>query len=168
MPLAGKTLLVCGADQAAARAAAARAAAAAKDPTAPQLRALLALKSALDRTNTLTSWTPARGVNGGFCSTFAGVGFPGIKCDAGKNVIDINLYQMNLSGTLPPAEVLVGLPRLIALDFSETGIRGMLPANWSQLVQLEDIRMSGNELLTGGAASGISVPVLMLLRHYHL
>lgn len=146
-PLEGKTLLVCGART---RNGSSRAwDPFLVDPYAPQMKALLEIKKAIDRTGALASWTEDRGTQGGYCSSYEGIGYLGVRCDADKNVIAITLFQQPLGGVLPPASALKALPRLQMLELSETNISGTLPADWSGVGSLVDVRVEGNTGVTG-------------------
>jgi hypothetical protein len=135
-------------------AAAAAAAVAAPTPAPPppgpppatpaqQLKALLALASAVDRRRAAlgAKWTAAAGADGRFCA------FPGVTCDAEGQVTRVSLFGAPLAGTLPPAAVLQQLPRLAALDLSQSlkgrrqgaGLRGPLPADWRKLAALKQL-----------------------------
>lgn len=166
-PLEGKALLLCSVQQLAGRRGPAEA-----DLYEGQLRALLGVKAAVDRTGSLAFWSAREGAGGGYCSTFLGVGFPGVQCDAQKNVVSINLFQRQLGGALPPGAVLKGLPFLRSVDFSEAGINGTLPGDWGRLAPwLEDIRISGNLGLTGSLPkswSGMSNLTVLYLHNNNL
>ena len=52
-------------------------------------------------------------------------------------------------GTLPPASVLAGLPKLRSVWLWNLRLNGTLPRDWGTLSELEDVRLGGNKL-TGG------------------
>jgi hypothetical protein len=112
------------------------------------MRALLAVGAAIDPSGSgLPSWTAAKGANGGFCS------FAGVACDAAYDVVKIDLTGSDLGkvggGTLPPASVLAGLPKLKAVRMWSSRLKGTLPQDWGTLGGLEEVSLFSNEL-TGG------------------
>jgi hypothetical protein len=90
----------------------------------------------------LPGWTAAKGAGGGFCS------FAGVTCDAAGDAVKIDLSSLGgaTGGTLPPASVLAGLPKLGEVLLYGLRLRGTLPRDWGMLGRLEDVRLSSNEL----------------------
>lgn len=91
---------------------------------AAQLDTLLAVKSAVDKSNVLKDWDRAVGANGGFCA------WSGVTCEEGSPVVralDLSSGAgiEGLRGTLPPAAVLRplgGLREIAVMD--QPGISG--------------------------------------------
>lgn len=152
VPLAGKTLIVCGAKGPNSPAATSPPAPAALPASvsaslASQMQALLQVKAAVDKKGVLNTWTTALGTNGGYCSQFVGV-----TCDEMQFVTNISLTRGNsgiMGGTLPPASSFMALPRLKSILFYELDITGTLPADYGNLTQLQVIHVEGNPTLTG-------------------
>ena len=67
----------------------------------------------------------------------------GIKLE-GSKIVEINLENNNLTGTLP-AEI-VNLADLIKLDLSRNGITGTIPENIQELKSLESLNLSFNKI----------------------
>jgi hypothetical protein len=110
----------------------------------PQAAALLCIKSSVDTTGVLQRWTLEAGANGGYCQ------WAGVSCTGGKvNSIDLrrDTGAKTLRGVLPPAAAFTGLDGLARFALTrQPGISGTLPADWSQLQQLQDVRLSANAL----------------------
>ena len=107
---------------------------------------LLAVRAAIDpKGSGLPGWTAAKGAGGGFCS------FSGVTCDAAGDVVQISRNNLGGvgGGTLPPASVLAGLPKLRTVWLADLRLKGKLPRDWGTLGGLEDVRHNINQL-TGG------------------
>ena len=121
--------------------------AAGRDPFAPQLRALLGIRAAIDRTGGLAySWLEGNGAGGGYCTNFEG-----ITCDRDGNVQWIILRRttglggvMRLGGTLPAARWIWDLPRLNIIVLEDIGLAGTLPPDWGDLTQLQHVGLARN------------------------
>jgi hypothetical protein len=119
-----------------------------------EVAALLAIKRVLDPPGTaLQDWQPSSPTP---CS------WTGVTCDAGsKQVTRINFIsvaaKVQLSGQLPSGALLRRLPGLVYLSLSATGVGGPLPEDWSQLKQLEQIRLGDNKL-SGECGMGARMP----------
>jgi hypothetical protein len=116
-------------------------------PSSGEVAALLLIKQVLDPLGTvLSAWRPGRG---------APCNWPGIFCDDSNRVRAIDIWErtipgVRLSGRLPGAVLLRRLPALTYIGLVETGgLTGTLPADWSQVPQLQAIFLMGNSL-TGG------------------
>lgn len=90
------------------------------------------------------------GVPRDLMSTQSYCDWAGIKCSPSLNVISINLFDVELHGTISP---LIGdLQNLkeiviVGMDFLKNGdIHGSLPREIGKLTQLETLSMSGNKL----------------------
>ena len=69
----------------------------------------------------------------------------GVICDENMRVVEINLGNNNLSGTLPQNE-LHGLTHLRKIDLSSNKIEGPLPEDLGQLSNLQALCMEDNSL----------------------
>ena len=91
-----------------------------------------------------SSWTDNRnwlGPAGSECT------WNGVQCDdAQSNVVELNLYDNNLKGTIPPA--ISGLPGLRVLSIWQNSLSGPIPTQIGSLTNLESI-MVDNNLLSG-------------------
>lgn len=116
---------------------------------ASQLSALLDARRALDANGGagLKTWTAERGRGAGFCQG----GFEGVTCDPYGNVVGVVLNSLPapLGGTLPPAHVLMRLPKLRTLDVARADLRGTLPAGYGDHEALEELTVAGNPGLKG-------------------
>jgi hypothetical protein len=131
----------------------------------PQLDALLRIKAAIDTTGVLQGWTRSSGSDGGYCS------WQGILCAKGTSAVyRIDLWPgrgtSGLQGTLPSAAACAGLRGLTDICISDQpGIIGKLPADWSSLIGLQDIRVPNNSLsgsIPSSWGSFSNLKVLML------
>jgi len=68
----------------------------------------------------------------------------GITCDQNQHVIEINLQNNNLSGTIPVD--LVNLKNLVKLDLSENFLYGKIPENLYLLKNLKTLNLGYNHL----------------------
>jgi hypothetical protein len=138
---AGKSLLVCGAEEAAAELL----------PPRSQLEALLQIKAAIDKKNILFFWTAKTGAGGRYCS------WPGVKCDNAGDVTELNPQAKDgppetwhdgpeLGGVLPSGVALRGLPKLSLLKLSSKGLSGTLPADWGLMQKPPRFELSHNQL----------------------
>lgn len=99
------------------------------------------MKAAIDPSNALSWWTRVAGTNGGYCK------WSGVLCADGKfgktTVTSIYTALMDtLQGTLPPAAAFSGLDGLTSIDFHhQSWFSGTLPADWSNLKQLQVIQL---------------------------
>eukprot|EP00775_Hariotina_reticulata_P015368 gene15368-biopygen16523 len=140
--LMGVNLLLCGA-------ASGRIAAGGPGSTTdPQLESLLRIKRSIDRAGVLKSWSRQAGQDKGYCRN----NWVGVSCsDDGQVVYKLslgnNIIQGRLQGQLPPASAFRGLPGLkwFAI-YQQPGMVGTLPADWSNLLQLQDVWLSNNSL----------------------
>jgi hypothetical protein len=128
----------------------------------PQLNSLLKVKAAIDTTGVLEEWSSATGAAGGYCS------WRGVECIGKTYVTGINIWSgpgiQGLQGTLPPAAALSGLPNMTVLNIGEQpGIKGTLPADWSRMTQLEDVRLTKNSLTGSIPASWGGMTKLRIL-----
>jgi hypothetical protein len=130
---AGKSLLVCGAEEAAAELL----------PPRSQLEALLQIKAAIDKNDVLKSWAVKRSDRSRYCS------WQGVKCDESGNVTALLLQSTNLGGVLPGSRALRGLPKLRSVTFNGTNIGTILPLDWAALTSLEEITVCNNTRLVG-------------------
>ncbi|WIA42784.1 hypothetical protein OEZ86_008723 [Tetradesmus obliquus] len=107
----------------------------------PQLEALLRVKAATDTTGKREEWRRTAGVAGAYCK------WRGVACiDGTHTVYKIHIHD-GLTGTLPHAAAFDGLAGLTEIDIShQPGISGTVPADWSRLSQLQDIRVANNSL----------------------
>lgn len=106
----------------------------------PQLEALLRVKAAVDTTGKLEEWRRVAGPGASYCT------WRGVKCRMGK-VYSISLWSNGMQGTLPCADAFHGLANLTRITIGDQrGISGTIPADWSRLQQLEDIRISRNSI----------------------
>ncbi|GLT26767.1 hypothetical protein SLA2020_018120 [Shorea laevis] len=98
-------------------------------------------KSLIDPNKNLTNWN-----QGDPCtSNWAGVLCSNTTLDDGYlHVIELQLLNMNLSGTLSPA--LGGLSRLLILSFIWNKISGRIPKEIGNITTLELLLLSGNQL----------------------
>jgi hypothetical protein len=146
--LAGTTLLLCGVSPAVA--AGARGGSAAFGSGSDEVAALLAIKRVLDPPGiALKDWQPG---------STTPCRWTGVTCDAGgKRVTRIDLgwdaatrkVRVQLSGQLPSGALLRRLPALVYLAFDRTSVSGLLPDDWSQLRQLEEMYLTANKLSGG-------------------
>eukprot|EP00775_Hariotina_reticulata_P009398 gene9398-9562_t len=117
-------------------------------PTSPasvsdeaQLLSLKALKASIDAGGALRDvWPDSGATDFGYCK------WKYVYCDAsGKVVEQVNLttgsYVMVLSGKLPPAKALEGLPGLKVIDIRLNSITGPIPTDWATLTNLEVLRL---------------------------
>lgn len=107
----------------------------------PQAVALLRIRTHIDTSGALSDWTIAAGSTGpAYCS------WTGVSCSSTRQVTDIGIWSIHttgLKGRLPPAAAFHGLSSLTTFTLAEQpGITGTLPADWSQLRQLRDVRIS--------------------------
>jgi LRR receptor-like serine/threonine-protein kinase FLS2 len=128
----------------------------------PQLDSLLKVKAAIDTTGVLDEWSSATGAAGGYCK------WRGVGCIGNTYVMGINIWSgrgvQGLQGTLPPAAAFSGLPNLTVLNIGEQpGIKGTLPADWSRMIQLEDVRLTQNSLTGSIPASWGGMEKLQIL-----
>jgi hypothetical protein len=132
----------------------------------PQLEALLRIKAAIDTTGVLQDWTRSTGADGGYCS------WQGILCAKGtSNVYWINIWPgggtNGLQGTLPGVAAFAGLRGLTHICISDQpGITGTLPADWSTLTGLQDVRLPNNSLSGSISPSWGSLTKLKVLMLY--
>jgi hypothetical protein len=132
----------------------------------PQLDALLRVKAAIDTTGVLQGWTRSTGADGGYCS------WQGVLCAKGtSNVYWVNIWPgggtNGLQGTLPSAAAFTGLRGLTHLCISDQpGITGTLPADWSSLTALQDVRLPNNSLSGSIPSSWGSLTKLKVLMLY--
>lgn len=124
-------------------------------PSSSEVAALLLIKQVLDPPGTvLKSWQPGRG---------APCNWPGVVCDDSSRVTAIDIWErtiprVRLTGRLPGASLLRRLPALTYIGLVETGgLSGTLPADWSQLPELQAVFVMGNSL-TGGVLRGTCGP----------
>ncbi|WIA14567.1 hypothetical protein OEZ85_003084 [Tetradesmus obliquus] len=110
----------------------------------PQVAALLRIKGHIDTTEVLKDWSVAAGTTSAYCA------WTGVSCDGNMQVTAIEIWSVHttgLKGELPPAAAFEGLNSLTAFTLSQQpGITGTLPADWSQLRQLQDVRVSETSL----------------------
>ncbi|WVZ69971.1 hypothetical protein U9M48_018682 [Paspalum notatum var. saurae] len=98
-----------------------------------EVRALLALRAALDPTGRLLpSWAPGRDP----------CGFEGVACDARGAVANVSLQGKGLAGTLPPA--VAGLRSLTGLYLHYNALRGPVPRELAALAALTDLYLDVN------------------------
>ncbi|KAF6244013.1 hypothetical protein COO60DRAFT_121768 [Scenedesmus sp. NREL 46B-D3] len=132
----------------------------------PQLEALLRVKAAVDSAGVLRDWTRAGGASGRYCR------WKGVVCTKGTtSVYLINIWTgsgiQGLKGTLPPAAAFAGLGGLTKIGISDQpGITGTLPADWSRMAQLQDIRLADNSLTGSIPSSRSSLSKLKVLSLY--
>ena len=104
-----------------------------------QLDALLSIKRAIDPSNKLSWWRRESGANGGYCK------WAGVKCDASKDVIEV-FPVTGLKGDLPDVHSLLALPKLVSINFWHNHVQGTLPADWSNLANLQELVLRFNML----------------------
>ncbi|XP_062213738.1 LRR receptor kinase SERK2-like [Phragmites australis] len=104
-----------------------------------EVRALLALGSALDPTGRLLpSWAPGRDP----CAPAGRGGFEGVACDATGAVANVSLQGKGLAGTLSPA--VAGLSALTGLYLHYNALRGGIPRELAALTGLTDLYLDVN------------------------
>jgi len=104
-----------------------------------EVRALLALRAALDPTGRLLpSWAPGRDP----CAPPPSGGFEGVACDAHGAVANVSLQGKGLAGTLPPA--VAGLRSLTGLYLHYNALRGGIPRELAALAALTDLYLDVN------------------------
>ncbi|KAJ1284025.1 hypothetical protein BS78_03G172100 [Paspalum vaginatum] len=104
-----------------------------------EVRALLALRAALDPTGRLLpSWAPGRDP----CAPPPSGGFEGVACDARGAVANVSLQGKGLAGTLPPA--VAGLRSLTGLYLHYNALRGPVPRELAALAALTDLYLNVN------------------------
>jgi hypothetical protein len=128
----------------------------------PQLESLLKVRAAIDTTGVLEEWSSANGADGGYCN------WRGVICIGKTYVTRINIWSgqgvQGLQGTLPPAAAFAGLTNMTVLNIGEQpGIKGTLPADWSRMTQLEDVRLTKNSLTGSIPASWGGMAKLRIL-----
>ncbi|KAF8379304.1 hypothetical protein HHK36_028737 [Tetracentron sinense] len=102
-----------------------------------ELRALMAMKAALDPQNQLlSSWTS----DGDPCSH----SFEGVACNEHGKVVNISLQGKGLSGKVPPA--IAGLKCLSGLYLHYNFLSGEIPREISYLTELSDLYLNVNNL----------------------
>lgn len=70
----------------------------------------------------------------------------GVKCDtAGTGVVELRLPQNHLSGTLTPKLADLSALQVLVLDYNND-ITGPIPGQITQLLQLQELSLSGNRL----------------------
>lgn len=107
-------------------------------PLAAQQAALLAVKKALDPPGAmLTGWSEAAGL---YCS------WSNVVCDSMSNVVRLTLSYLGLEGGLPPAAVLLELPRLESLFLGGNMLKGTLPGGYSAAPVLSELYLHDNHL----------------------
>ncbi|ONM36851.1 Leucine-rich repeat protein kinase family protein [Zea mays] len=111
------------------------------DPT--EVNALKAIKASLvDPSNKLKNW----GSGDPCTSNWTGIFCDKIPSDSYLHVTEIQLFKMNLSGTLAPEIGL--LPQLKTLDFMWNNLTGNIPKEVGNITTLKLITLNGN-LLSG-------------------
>jgi hypothetical protein len=105
-----------------------------------QVQALLQVKASVDKNGLLAQWAANTGANGGFCK------WRGVNCNTNGDVASINLGDLPVGGTLPPAEPLLALPGLETLYWDRTKISGTLPESWGLLKNLKRIELRTNAI----------------------
>jgi hypothetical protein len=67
--------------------------------------------------------------------------------DIEQNHVSQEIDVTGLKGTLPPAAAFAGLPQLTCIAIADqAGISGTLPADWSRLKQLQEVRLFNNSI----------------------
>ncbi|KAL6616302.1 hypothetical protein ACP70R_038572 [Stipagrostis hirtigluma subsp. patula] len=109
------------------------------DPT--EVKALNAIKGSLiDPMNNLKNWG-----RGDPCqSSWRGIRCDKIPSDSYLHVVEIQLFKMNLSGSLAPEVGL--LSQLKTLDFMWNNLTGNIPKEVGNITTLELITLNGNQL----------------------
>ncbi|KAF6260274.1 hypothetical protein COO60DRAFT_907568 [Scenedesmus sp. NREL 46B-D3] len=159
-PLHGKQLLLCKPKQGAYKVPGSNS----TGLCDPQLEALLAVKASVDSAGVLLGWTRANGASSGYCK------WKGVVCTKGTtSVYWINIGTgpgiQGLKGTLPPAAAFAGLSALTEVNISDQpGITGTLPADWSRMMQLQDIKLKNNSLTGSIPSTWSSLSKLQLLQ----
>jgi Leucine-rich repeat (LRR) protein len=109
------------------------------DPT--EVNALKAIKGSLiDPSNKLKNW----GRGDPCTSRWTGIFCDKIPSDSYLHVTEIQLFKMNLSGTLAPEVGL--LSQLKTLDFMWNNLTGQIPREVGKITTLKLITLNGNQL----------------------
>ena len=101
--------------------------------------ALLAAKVILDPRGELGTWRANNPI-----SAWAEVTVRALDGSNTERVVDLDLSDESLSGSIPPA--LGDLDQLENLDLAENQLSGSIPPELGNLAQLENLNLSGNEL----------------------
>lgn len=91
-----------------------------------------------------TGWTNSSG----WLSSSTACSWFGISCSDG-HVIRLQLYQNNLSGSIPPQ--IGNLNRLKSFHMGGNQLSGSVPTELGELLELQDIYLFGNQLIHWGA-----------------